>query len=82
MVKIVPSRHFKEMLKERAIDEKRVKNVLDAPDKIEPHEDGTMHYIKKISENGNRYLRVIINEMVIPAKGVTAFFDRRIGKKK
>jgi hypothetical protein len=70
------------MLKERNIDDKWVKNALNEPDKIEEHDDGTKHYIKKIPENANRFLRVVVNVSIIPVKGVTAFFDRRLRRTK
>ncbi len=73
--------HFREMLKERGIPEKWVKQVLANPDIIENKDDGTTHYIKRIKEYDDRWLRVIINEDKIPAKIVTAFFDRRLRRK-
>jgi hypothetical protein len=37
--------------------------------------------IKRISEFGNHWLRVVINVAKSPNKGVTAFFDRRLRRK-
>ena len=51
---------------------------LQTPDLIEHKNDGTTHYIKKISEYGGRWLRVIANEKKNPSKLVTTFFDRSL----
>lgn len=55
-----------------------VYTTLGSPDKIESHDDGSVHYIKIIEEFGNRHLRVIVNPAVQPNKIVTQFFDRRL----
>ena len=55
-----------------------VDQTLESPDHVEDREDGTKHYIKKISENENRWLRVVINVRVNPNRAVTVFFDRRL----
>ena len=73
--------HFKEMLKERNIPEAWVEQTLSDPDLVENNNDGTTHYIKKILENNNRWLRIIINENKTPSKIVTAFFDRRLRRR-
>ncbi len=68
--------HARDMIKERQISENWVEDAMSNPDHTEEKEDGTTHYIKKIVEYGNRYLRVIVNP-----KGflvVTVFFDRRL----
>ena len=70
--------HFEEMLNERNISTEWVSQVLDTPDKVEIKEDGTVHYLKKITEYSNRWLRVVVNESITPNKLVTAFFDRRL----
>lgn len=43
-------------------------------------EDGNVHYLKAIHEFGERVLRVVVNDRVVPRRVVTAFFDRRVGK--
>ena len=48
------------------------------PRSSEDREDGTQHFIKKIPEYENRWLRVVINVKVNPNRAVTAFFDRRL----
>ncbi len=37
--------------------------------------------MKKIVENENRWLRVVVNVEKIPSKAVTVFFDRRLREK-
>jgi hypothetical protein len=68
------------MLMERNIRQEWVEITLEEPEYIEQPGDGTKHYIRKISENGNRWLRVIINDQIQPQIGITAFFDRRLKK--
>jgi hypothetical protein len=75
---VIDSIHFTDMLKERGIQREWADCALEAPDRVEDHEDGTRHYIKQIPEYGNRWLRVIVNAVSIPEKRVTAFFDRRL----
>jgi len=72
------SDHFKGMLKERAIDEAWIERVCSEPEKVEDKPDGTRHFLRKIPEHGNRWLRVVVNITVDPHKAVTAFFDRRL----
>jgi len=76
------TRHFKDVLKERSISTAFIKRALDKPEKTEENNDGTKHFLKRISEHGNRWLRVVINISVKPNKAVTAFFDRRLSGKK
>lgn len=80
-MEIDTSGHFGDMLKERNIRKEWVKMALNKPDLIEKQDDGTIHYIKQIEDYDNRWLRLVVNEDVDPAKGVTAFFDRRLRKK-
>ena len=77
---MIRSRHFLDMLIERNITEQWVNLAENNPDSIEDHEDGTRHYIKKIPDNDNRWLRVIVNVISEPNKEVTVFFDRRLKK--
>ncbi|MDD2600605.1 MAG: DUF4258 domain-containing protein [Kiritimatiellae bacterium] len=80
-MEIDTSGHFGDMLKERNIRKEWVKMALNKPDLIEKQDDGTIHYIKQIEDYDNRWLRLVVNEDVDSAKGVTAFFDRRLRKK-
>lgn len=75
------SKHFREMLKERNIEEEWVDRCEQNPDKTEDCDDGTRHFIKQVPEFENRWLRVIVNINVTPSKEVTAFFDRRLRRK-
>ena len=75
------SGHFGDMLEERGIRHEWVQRALTAPDQTEDHDDDTRHYIKRIPEFENRWLRVVINVVKRPNKGVTAFFDRRLRRK-
>lgn len=70
--------HYQDMLKERGIQREWTDLAIEAPDRIEDHEDGTRHYIKQIPEFEGRWLRVVVNTVSIPEKRVTAFFDRRL----
>ncbi|QTA93043.1 DUF4258 domain-containing protein [Desulfonema magnum] len=75
------TRHFNEMLEERNIRRSWAEETLQNPDRTEDHEDGTRHFIRQISEYGNRWLRVVINVNADPNRAVTAFFDRRLRRK-
>ncbi len=70
--------HFQDMLKERNIQAEWVERTVGSPDATETHDDGTKHFIKQIHENGNRWLRVVVNVTTTPPVYVTAFFDRRL----
>lgn len=67
------------MLLERDIDTAWVNRVITEPEKIEEPGDGTRHYLRRISERGGRWLRVVINVTTEPHRAVTVFFDRRLG---
>ena len=70
------------MLKQRNIASSWVHRAINEPDSTENHDDGaTIHYLKKIVENDNRWLRVVVNINDVPCKAVTAFFDRRLRRK-
>jgi hypothetical protein len=72
------TKHFRQMLEERSIHDKWVERTIQDPDQVNSPGDGTNHYIKQIPENGDRWLRIIVNVDVVPNKAVTAFFDRRL----
>jgi metal-sulfur cluster biosynthetic enzyme len=80
-VKLIWTKHFENMVKERNIPESIVNLTLTEPDSIEQRSDGTLHYIKKTSDNPECWLRIIINHRVEPARAVTVFFDRRLKEK-
>ena len=70
--------HFKDMLKERGIEREWADLAVLQPDRTEDHADGTRHYIRRIPDFGDRWLRVIVNVASDPERRVTAFFDRRL----
>ncbi|MCK4506324.1 MAG: DUF4258 domain-containing protein [Candidatus Aegiribacteria sp.] len=72
------SKHFADMLKERGIKKEWVDLVFDSPDRVEEKGDGTRHFIKRIPEFGNRWLRIIVNTTTTPEILITAYFDRRV----
>ena len=75
------SLHAKDVVHERRIGEQWVIRTIDHPDHSEVREDGCTHYVSSIPEFGGRVLRVVVNRNVTPSRIVTAFFDRRLGKK-
>jgi len=76
------TKHFRDMLEERRIDRSWVERAITTPEKIEDHDDGTRHFLRRIEEHENRWLRVVVNIRSQPNKAVTAFFDRRKRDKK
>jgi len=74
--------HAKDMLREREIPEEWVWRAINSPDKIETRVDNNMHYIKAIPECEGRFLRIVVNPHIEPKRIVTAFFDRRLRRKK
>ena len=70
--------HFVDMLRERSIAREWVERAVGDPDRVEHREDGTSHFLKRIPENGERWLRVVVNVNTEPNLAVTAFFDRRL----
>lgn len=72
------TQHARDMLQEREIRESWIKEVLTSPARRErdPLDKDLEHYLGKISQYGNRVLRVIINRENRPVRVVTAFFDR------
>jgi len=72
------SAHFSGMMAERGISREWVSRAMTEPDRTEDHADGTRHYLKRIPEQEDRWLRVVVNVATKPNKGVTAFFDRRL----
>jgi hypothetical protein len=73
--------HFVQMIDERNIKREWVDRAEKNPDRIEDYEDGTRHFIKRISDNEFRWLRVVVNIKEAPNRRITAFFDRRLRKK-
>ena len=76
------SAHAREMIQERRISEEWVRRTLDSPDCREMRVDGNMHYIKAIPDHDGRFLRVVVNPIVVPNRIVTVFFDRRLRRQR
>jgi hypothetical protein len=72
------TQHFEDMLLERQIDRSWVERAISEPESIEEPGDGTRHYLHRITERGERWLRVIVNVSAQPPRAVTVFFDRRL----
>jgi len=72
------TQHFEHMLGERQIERSWVEHAITAPDRMEEPGDGTRHYLCRITERGDRWLRVVINVSVQPPRAITVFFDRRL----
>jgi hypothetical protein len=70
--------HFIDMMRERNRSSEWVDCCICNSDRIEDYPDGTRHFLKRIEEFGNRWLRVIVNKDTHPCRGVTVFFDRRL----
>lgn len=69
------------MIKERNIPLDLVDMAIESPDFIEDKPDGTRHYLKKCDSMGDKWLRVVVNQLHKPKQRVTAFFDRRLRRK-
>ena len=72
------AKHCEDMLKERSIPKSWVEQTIGEPEKSEDKQDGTRHYLRRIPEHGNKWVRVIVNITEEPNKVVTVFFDRRL----
>jgi hypothetical protein len=72
------TQHFEHMLIERQIDWSWVERVINEPEKTEEPGDGTRHYLRRITERGERWLRVVVNMSTQPPRAITVFFDRRL----
>lgn len=75
------SKHAQDMIRERRIEEAWVEQTLEDPEREDEKEDGTIHYARTIDDREGRYLRVLVNPGTKPKTIITAFFDRRLGRK-
>jgi hypothetical protein len=80
MANVVLSKHAQDVMRERNIPEEWVHRAVDSPDRTEHPAGGTTHYLKAIPKHGGRYPRVVVSPAVVPARVVTVFFDRRLGR--
>ena len=81
MEDFVYTEHALDMLGERKIKDEWVRRTLEAPERKEQKEDGTVDFLRPIEESDNHYLRVAVNPNARPPRIITVFFDRRIGRK-
>lgn len=74
----VLSEHAKTAMRERNIKAEWVKATLAQPELSQPHEeDPELRYaFRRISEYGDRVLRIVYNETKNPTTIVTMYFDR------
>lgn len=79
MMDIEVTAQARDMMQERGIAEEWVWRALRSPDRSALGAEGNMQYVKAIPERGGRFLRVVVNDRVVPAHIVTLFFDRRLG---
>lgn len=83
MPKYVLSAHASTVISERAIRTEWIDRVLENPQRIAS--DGTdaeiKHALARITEYGDRVLRVVYNDATKPVKIVTAYFDRAMKDK-
>ncbi len=73
------TQHARDVLAKRQIEIQWMEQVLTAPEVIEPDpvDPDLEHLLERISQFGDRGLRVIINNKQNPPLVVTVFFDRR-----
>jgi hypothetical protein len=78
MPKFVLSAHAETVMAERSIKREWVERILSNPAKIDPDRTDAelKHALGRISEHGNRVLRVVYNGAVRPPMVVTVYFDR------
>ncbi|HZR97219.1 MAG TPA: DUF4258 domain-containing protein [Chloroflexota bacterium] len=72
------SRHAQEELARRGIALDWVWRAVQTPDATEQRPDGTIHYIKRLPQQGGRYLRIVVNHRKQPPRVATIFFDARL----
>jgi hypothetical protein len=69
---------FEHMLLERQINWSWIGHAITEPEKIEEPGDGTRHYLRRITEHGDLWLRVVVDMSAQPPRAITVFFDRRL----
>jgi hypothetical protein len=72
------SAHFLDVLAERDIRREWVELTVARPERVEDHGDRTRHFLCRIPDHGQRWLRVVVNVAAEPPVLVTVFFDRRL----
>jgi Domain of unknown function (DUF4258) len=74
------SEHARYQMQERKIQASWLDETLATPERLLTLADshGNTHYLRKIADFGDRWLRVVVNPNVDPKRVVTIFFDRRV----
>jgi hypothetical protein len=74
--------HAAQMVRERCIEDGWIWEVLAEPAVVLPDaRDLTLsHLLRRIPENGDRMLRVVIDSTQIPRRVITLFFDRKASR--
>lgn len=77
------TQHAQDVLAEREIAVVWVERTLEYPQRVESDDDDPEleHRLARITEHGNRVLRVVVNKTVRPALVVTVYFDRAMRNK-
>ena len=83
MMNLEYTSHARDAIIEREIDPDWVVRTIENPVRTEPDRDDPelTHFLARIPENGNRVLRVVVNDTVNPPLVVSTFFDRRLRNK-
>jgi uncharacterized protein DUF4258 len=78
-MRYILSQHAQDVVKEREIQEHWIEQVLSHPEKSELDRIDPMveHCLGRISDHGNRVLRVIVNKQLSPWQIVTAFLTEK-----
>jgi hypothetical protein len=83
MFKYVLSAHAEMVVNERSIRSEWLERILERPEKTDKDKTDPKltHALGRISEHGNRVLRVVYNPGTDPVTIVTAYFDRAMRNK-
>ena len=72
------TRHARHVMHERAIRLEWVERVVASPELrvSDPNDSEVERFFGRVSERGDRVLRVAVNTRVVPWRVVSVFFDR------
>ena len=72
------TKHARHVMHERAISVDWVERVITSPELRvpDPHDSEVERFFGRVSERGDRVLRVAVNTRVSPWRVVSVFFDR------
>ena len=75
------SKHVLEELDERSIARELVERVLQSPQQKVPEVENVTCYQSRVDMDGKEYLfRVMVNEMITPAKVITVYRTSKVTK--